>query len=272
MCPILFHVGPISVGAYGVAILLGYFTAFFLIPRYSRRAGLDAAVARRMLFFVFVIGALGGRTFQVVQRLPDVIANPNPFFWLLQQGGVWYGSILGGVLTAFVLTKRWKLQWWTVFDVFAGPAALAGGIGRLGCLMSGCCWGAPSDLPWAITYTNDVAHRLHPALPWTPVHPWPVYELVAAVIITALLDRAWRWRRRAGEIGLLWIALYGVARSILEIFRADPLRGTLLGVLSTSQEIGLATALIAAVALVVRRTRRREGPDEENLHPRAAAQ
>lgn len=255
MHPILIEIGPLTFGSYGVMVLVAAFVGIALIPRYARRHGIDPGHTQTLMIWVFVGGSLGCRLLNVLLRFDEVIAEPRVGLWLLQQAGVWYGALIAGTVTAVVLCRRFHLPVIPVLDAVAVPVVIGGGLGRIGCLLSGCCFGTSCEWPWAITYTNAIAHRLHPDLPYGPLHPTPVYELLATLAIALVLDRFGARPRRPGDIALLWFALYGVARSIVEIFRGDAIRGTLIGPLSTSQSIGLIVALICVGIVVMRRVR-----------------
>lgn len=77
-----------------------------------------------------------------------------------------------------------------------------------------------------------------------PVHPTQLYESLTGLSIFAALMFIWSRRKFEGQVFLSFWILYGVARSLLEIIRDDAERGT-VGNLSTSQFIGIVTALIA---------------------------
>ena len=255
MHPILFEIGPIPIGSYGLCVLLGLLACCLLAPRYARRAGIDPVVGRELLLLVFMAGWVGCRLLNIVLRFDEMLDNPRIVLWLIQQAGVWYGALIGGGLTLVLLARRWKLNVWAVLDMAAIPALLGGGIGRIGCLLSGCCHGKTSDLPWAITYTNPLAHRLHPELPFDALHPAVLYELVAVLLIALVLDRFGAVQREQGQITLLWVILYGIARMVVELFRGDQIRGTLFGPLSTSQSISLVLVLGAASWMYLRSRR-----------------
>lgn len=265
--PILFRLGPLTFGSYGACVLLGAGAGWLLMPRYARLARLDARVGRELFFAVFVSGWFGCRLLNVLLRLPEAIARPDPVYWFVHQAGVWYGAIAGGLIAAIVLCRRSGADLWVVLDMAAVPAAIGGAIGRLGCLLSGCCYGKPTDRPWGIVYRDPVAHAIHPDLPYVPLHPAPLYEAVAVLLIAVALDRFAARPRRPGSVGLLWIMLYAVGRSAVEPFRGDAIRGEILGLLTTSQAIGLASAVLAAVLLTLRARRARPaggrgGPSE----------
>lgn len=222
-----------------------------LLPRYARRHGLDPDVARRAFLMIFVGGALGCRLLFVLLNIGDVIRNPSVVWWMIRQAGVWYGALIGGLIVGIFVVRRFRIPFWTGLDVAAVPVLVGGGVGRIGCFLSGCCHGTASSLPWAVTYTNPLAHELHAQLPWTPLHPTVLYELLVAVGLALLLDRYGATRPRTGQTGLLWFAAYGIARFFLEFFRADAVRGH-WGALSTSQLISLVAVAVALAAWFAR--------------------
>ena len=255
MHPILLKIGPVVIGSYGACVLLGLLLGWWLLPRYAHRTGVDPALGRRMLILVFAAGWFGCRILGVVLELDEIVADPSRLLRFPQEAGVWYGAIIAGVAATILLARRHGLDPWAMLDMLAVPAALGGGIGRVGCLLSGCCHGKPTDLPWAVTYTDPIAHRLHPALPWEPLHPAVMYEFAAVLLIVVVLDRYGRTARAPGQVGLLWIAMYAAARIVVEFFRGDAVRGTLAGALSTSQGISLLALAGILVILFLRRRR-----------------
>jgi len=252
MHPILFRVGPVVVGSYGLFVLLGLVAGWLLIPRYARRVGIDPDTGRQVLVLVFIAGWFGCRLLNVVLRFDEVLDDPRVTLWIFRQAGVWYGALIAGGLTCVILAWRKGLNGWAVLDMATIPAAVGGAIGRIGCLLSGCCYGKPCRLPWAISYTNPIAHQLHLSLPYGPLHPAVLYEAAGVLILVGFLDRYTAAPRRPGQVVLSWIVLYGLLRSIVEVFRGDGVRGTLIGPLSTSQSISLVLALCAGGCLIVR--------------------
>jgi phosphatidylglycerol:prolipoprotein diacylglycerol transferase len=180
-------------------------------------------------------------------------------FWA---GGLtYYGGLIGASVAAWFLLKRDRFPFWKAADMagFAIPLGLA--FGRIGCLMAGCCFGATCTLPWAIAFPwhspaseqQFKEHLLPTASAWSlPVHPTQLYESAASLAISAIcLVWVHPRKRYDGEVFVAFIALYAVARSLLEILRRDE-RGGLLG-LSTSQALGLVMLALAAGIHAVRR-------------------
>ncbi len=175
-------------------------------------------------------------------------------FWA---GGLtYYGGLIGASLAAWYLLRRDRFPFWKAADMagFTVPLGLA--FGRMGCLFAGCCFGSPCSLPWAISFpwrspaSEEQArdHLLASARLWSwPVHPTQIYESAASlgIAIFCLLFVHTR-KRYDGQVFATSLALYAVARFLVEFFRRDD-RGGLLG-LSTSQLLGMAM-LGAALAI-----------------------
>lgn len=253
MYPVLFRIGRFPVPSYAIVVLAAMLVALALVPRSARRNGMDPEVMTRIYFIVVIAGIIGARLLHIALSIPRILENPAYARTILISGGVWYGGMFAGIGTAFYYARRHALSFAQVLDAAAVPVIVGGGLGRIACFLSGCCSGTPTSVPWAVTFTNPVAHRLHEDLPWVPIHPVQLYEMTGALLIAFVLDRVASPQRRAGTIALLWIGLYGVVRTLVEAFRGDAVRGVLFGVLSTSQIIGIASAAVALTLLARRR-------------------
>jgi phosphatidylglycerol:prolipoprotein diacylglycerol transferase len=112
-------------------------------------------------------------------------------------------------------------------------------VGRLGCLMAGCCYGKPTTVAWAITFT-DPAANFNVGTPLNvPLHPTQLYESAAGlVILLALLAIERRANSYAGRTFWSFVGLYAVLRFVIEFYRGDD-RGLVFGAISTSQFISL---------------------------------
>ena len=179
-------------------------------------------------------------------------------FWA---GGLtYYGGFLGASVGAWFLLKRDRFPFWKAADLAGVAVPLGLAFGRMGCLLAGCCFGAECDLPWALSFQPKSpaseeqwkAHLLGNSTMWShPVHPTQIYESAASLAIAAACLLLVQPRKRYdGQVFAAFLALYAIARFLLEILRRDD-RGGLLG-LSTSQLIGLG---LVGAALVIHRAR-----------------
>jgi phosphatidylglycerol:prolipoprotein diacylglycerol transferase len=173
--------------------------------------------------------------------------NPRELFTVFQSGGVFYGGLLGGLLVAYLLARRYALPVWATADVLAPGVIIGQSIGRLGCFAAGCCHGRPADVPWAVTFTDVYASRQVGTPLDTPLHPSQLYESLAALLIFGVLVWLAPRKKFHGQVVLAYVVLYSATRFGLEFFRGDAGRG-FIGPLSTSQAVAVGLILLAALA------------------------
>src|SRR5262245_41777352 len=161
-------------------------------------------------------------------------------FW---HGGLaYYGGFLAAAPAGLWYAARKRLGVLRGADLTSPCIALGLFFGRIGCFLNGCCYGKECELPWAVKFPGH-AGRLHPT---------QLYEAAAALVISTVLYYVVRPRKRIdGQVFGAFLVLYGVARFLIELVRADD-RGILLG-LSTSQWISI--PLVAAGAWLWTRRR-----------------
>ena len=282
MHPVLFELpgfGPVN--AYGTLILLGGLVAMPGVYRDILARGVPREAAKSMLvdfYLVLVFGAaIGGRVLDVLTVPSNYLDQPSRLLAMDGTGFVFFGSLAAIVLGFVWLGRRYGLGFGQVCDLGATWIVLGHVFGRLGCWFAGCCWGAPTDAPWAVRFPSDsVAYGAgevpHDGTSTVPLHPYQLYEATGLALLWLLL---W-WTRRRNGVETTWrqasrYALgYGLLRTVLEPLRGDPSRGfwirlqaapiaEALGLppdqpllLSTSQAIGL--GLVAAGIYGLRRT------------------
>src|SRR5207342_365658 len=102
---------------------------------------------------------LGAKLLMFITEFEYYSQNPSEIFSLLtlRSGGVYYGGFILAVVVAIAYTRAKHLPLWKVTDVFSPGIALGQSIGRLGCFAAGCCYGKPTSVPWAVTFTNPDA-------------------------------------------------------------------------------------------------------------------
>ena len=113
-------------------------------------------------------------------------------------------------------------------------------------------WPLGAPVPWGVRYYQR--GHVPDELLGVSLHPAPLYEALLALSLFVLLSRMRARPHAPGDILLTFIGGYGLGRSVLEIVRADAERGLYLGeTLSTSQIIGLSSALLALAVRILRR-------------------
>ncbi|MBX5484559.1 MAG: prolipoprotein diacylglyceryl transferase [Myxococcaceae bacterium] len=246
----------LPVFSYAVMLWTSLVVGWFVTMRLGRADGLAAADVAALYTWTAVASIIGARALYVLTN-PGDFPSIADVLALWRGGLVAYGGMIGGfVATVWVARRRGVtlLRW---ADAAAPAVALGTAITRVGCLLFGCDYGAPTDVPWAIRFPVRspawLHHREHLGLPADaersfPVHPTQIYELVAGLAIFCGLLWIRRRRRVPGKVFAGWVIGYGLLRPLIELFRGDPERGS-VGPLSTSQLIGLLSVLGAGVLL-----------------------
>lgn len=247
MFPILFSIGPIHFYAFGLLVMTGFAVGYRLAGAQARRMGLNADRLPMMLVISFVSAYVGSHFLDVFMEWLRTGLVPASV-WQINTGLTEMGGMLTANLGVYLFLKRKGDQPLPYLDSFAMALPLGLAFGRTGCLLAGCCYGKPTSLPWAITYTDP--HSFAAPILGVPVHPTPVYMALAMLLLFA-----WQWRtaKRQPAPGTLatqfWIG-YAVIRFSQEFFRADTANPG--GGLSVYQWLCLAILLVIVPTVLKR--------------------
>ncbi|MEX1378221.1 MAG: prolipoprotein diacylglyceryl transferase [Eubacteriales bacterium] len=251
----VFKVGPITVHGYGLMIAIGLLAAILLADYRGKKQGLDGDLVFNLMIIAIITGFLGAKLLYLVVEFKAFLRDP---FGLLLSGSgfVVYGGIIFGALSAFLYCKKKGISFLKHFDLFMPSIALAQGFGRIGCLGAGCCYGRETESIFHIIF-----HEANIAPINVPLVPTQIYSSISNFTIAAILLIYARKNKRPGNVGLLYLILYSVFRSVIEFFRAD-YRGS-VGVLSTSQFISIFIFVGAIIAMIINNKRGLKDTDKE---------
>jgi phosphatidylglycerol:prolipoprotein diacylglycerol transferase len=269
MHPILFNLGSFTVYAYGVLLAAAYLLGLQFALVRARARGLDGQRVMDLGIWIIISALVGAKLLLLIVDFKTFTGNPRELLNLARSGGVFYGGLIAAVAVALLYLRRHKLPLWTTTDVFAPGVALGHIVGRLGCLMAGCCFGQPTSMPWAITFRDPQAFVNSGTTLNVPLHPTQLYEAGAeAVILVFLLVFERKGRPFPGRTFWSYMLLYGISRFVIEFYRGDS-RGMVFEVLSTSQFVSIILVPLSIVMLVV--LSRRPDPTRQAAVQRAAA-
>ena len=214
-----------------------------------------------LLALAFLAGLVGAKLLLLAVEWGHYSRNPRELFSLVQSGGVFYGGLILAFPVAWWYARKHGLSGWNTADVLAPAVVIGQAVGRLGCFAAGCCYGRPADVPWAVTFRDEYAHRVVGTPVGTALHPTQLYESLACLAIFGILVLVAARKRFHGQVALSYVVLYAVARFIIEFFRGDSARGTVFdGALSTSQFIAILMVLGAALVFPYNLKRHRVTP------------
>jgi len=256
MYPELFRIGNFPINTYGVLLATAFLVALLVAARLAARDGLPREKIYDLGLWMLLAAIIGSKLL-LLWAEPEYRANPLHLLSLdfLRSGGVFYGGLIGAVLTGYLLVRRYQLPWWKTADAFAPGIALGQAIGRQGCFAAGCCWGKPTHLPWGVRF-SVLGHQITGVPIDADLHPTQLYESFAALLIFFFLLWLHKRKRFSGQVILFYAVLYSITRFLIEFVRDDP-RGDLAGLttltgLSTSQLISLIIGIGGLLLLIVR--------------------
>jgi phosphatidylglycerol:prolipoprotein diacylglycerol transferase len=245
MIPFL-HLGPLSIPTYGLMVAIGLLVAAYLLQfdinrhraQFIERGYLKDADTKNqgdeaflVICIIGVAGLVGARLYSVLESPRELLAHPAAVLFS-RYGFTWSGSIITTLIALVFLARHFGVPVLEFMDLCSPPAALGYAIGRMGCLLSGDGdYGVPTSLPWGMSFPNGIVPTTETCVQWGAasncrVHPTPIYEFLAGVIIAAFL---WRMSTRAlssggshGEIFSGYLIWTGIARFLVEFIRINP--------------------------------------------------
>lgn len=247
MHPVLFRVklpwiGSFDVAYYGVLIAVGILLGAIIAVRRARQVGISAEVILDLAFFGIIIGFVGSRIVFIANNFDAFLETPAAYIFT-RQGYVFLGGLIPAVAFGIWFVRRKRSDPWQIADVLAPSIPLGHTFGRVGCFMSGCCFGRVCGDGWdwlGVQFPKVVdpetgeiifsfAYQQHlwqnllapGATRSLPVVPVQLFEAAGNFLI--FLGLLWLWRRRyyRGQVFAGYLAAYGTMRFLLEFLRGD---------------------------------------------------
>lgn len=254
-----YDVGPLQLTGFGLAVLLAFAIAQVIAQRELWRRGHDYEPIGDLIFAAVIGGLLGAKLYYAI-----LMQDAGAIF--SRAGFVFWGGLIGGIISVLFVVYRKKLSVARICDVGGISVAAAYSVGRTGCWAVGDDYGLPWDSPLAVAFpngappstVNNMMHMFGVTFPEgtnplsvVSVHPTQIYEVVLGFIMFAIL---WRMRDHKHAEGWLFGAyclLAGIERFVIEFFRAKD--DHLIGFLTTAQAIAIAFALIGVMIMIARK-------------------
>ena len=238
MCPILFKLGPISIYAYGTMLALAFLVVTFLLRKEASSRGIGPNLISDFCFWVLVVGIIGARLLYVLLNISYYLNNPLEIIMLQHGGLVWYGGLFFGIVSGLYFLRRHFLGIGYILDMIAPFVALGEAIGRIGCLLNGCCYGRPSIF--------GLYFPVHKAVLIPTQLYWSVFLLVVFLILRIIQSRA----NKKLLVFFSYLMLHSFGRFFLEFLRGDSLPIFLN--LNLFQLISISVFIIGAIGIISR--------------------
>ena len=227
--PIAFTIGTISVRWYGIMLALAILVlVVWMLWQVKRGAKLSndtvlmaalvgiptGIVVSKLLHVVdYMVIAKLHPELVVTGEVVDYIQHPELIF--TAAGLTAYGAVLGAALGIWVYGKFSDLRFGYFADLVAPAVILAQAIGRVGCLINGCCYGIETSLPWGVVYTHPDSF----APLGVAIHPTQLYEIVYNLVIFAVLLKLRGHFKPDGSLFLIYLSLYALWRVGIDFLR-----------------------------------------------------
>lgn len=255
--PIAIHIGHFGIHWYGISYLIGFLCVYLWLTRRAtlERLGLSREDVQDFIFYAVIGVLVGGRVlFVIADVLTPVAKGGHPLSFYLHdpinliavwQGGMAFHGGLIGVLVAMWLfvRKHPGLTFFRLGDDVVMMAPIGIALTRCVNFINDELWGrvCNPDHPWCMVPGDQ--------LTWGPQYRYPsqLFEAVLDIATLPILLLVYRMRPADGVVGWLWILLYGVTRSVAEIWRAPGI--LIFGVITGGQLLALPMIVIGAAGI-----------------------
>ncbi len=261
MHPTLVEIGRFSIHSYGLMLALSFLAGIYVASHRARKYGLDVQLILDLSVYIILASVVGARLAYIVFHLGDY-RNLLDIFALWQGGATLYGGLILAVLTAYYVTYRKGVSFLLVADVMAPSIALGVAFTRVGCFLSGCCFGKPTTLPWGVVFPPASAAGIYArSIPGQTLtlHPTQLYSSLGGLVMFTVLMFMDRKLAGKGATFGLFLVLYGIHRFIIDFFRYYEANMITFGL--TLNQLLSAALFLVGLFLLARRSDRKPGFD-----------
>lgn len=240
---------------YTIMSIVGIFTAGIFMCRLTRKRGLNDNDSIILLLFSAIGVFLGGHILYGITNIgliPQIFAAESLREFInavvtVFGGSVFYGGLLGGLIAGCITIKIKKMNLSVFSDMAAVIIPLFHAFARVGCFLSGCCYGVESKFGFTV-YNNPLVESIN------GVSRFPVQLLEAFCNILLFLGLYMLYKKSLtcaalkGKLMLIYLSIYSVIRFFDEFLRGDEIRGFIFS-LSTSQFISIIIFTVSVILL-----------------------
>lgn len=233
MDPVAFRIFGVEVAWYGILISLGILFGIVVATYRAKKEGLYSEVITDLALITVPAAIIGARAYYVIFSWDFYKQNPGEIFNIRHGGLAIHGAIIAGVLAGYLFCRYKKIGFWTLADICAPSIILGQAIGRWGNFVNQEAHGGPTNLPWGIEIDG------------VKVHPAFLYESLWNFGVFVFLLYYSGKKKYEGQIFILYLILYSVARYFIEGLRTDSL---MLGPFRVAQLISIISIIGAIIA------------------------
>jgi phosphatidylglycerol:prolipoprotein diacylglycerol transferase len=218
-------------------LALAFTLSVMLARGQAKREHVNPDIILNFSFLVFISGIIGARILYILENASYYIKYLSEII-MLQHGGLsWFGGLIFGIFSGVRYLKKKNLLVYKTLDLIMPFVALGQAMGRIGCLLNGCCFGKVAKF--------GIYFNVHSSV----LIPTQVYSSLALIIIFIVLRLLQDRPHRVGEIFFIYLLLYSLKRFFIEFWRAD--NPVIFGGLTLFQVISVIIFCTAVVKLIL---------------------
>jgi phosphatidylglycerol:prolipoprotein diacylglycerol transferase len=248
--PILIQIGEIGIPSYGIMLVISFLAAIFMAKKLAKKYGISPTIIEDLAFYLMVGVLIGGRLLYVAFHWEQYAHDILGILRLWEGGMMFFGGFIGGFITGMLYLKRQKISVLQITDIVAPAIGLGHFFTRIGCFLNGCCFGTPSNLPWAVKFPEECVAGSSPVADYT-LHPTQLYASLFGLALFFFLYKRLGKPHRRGEIFAYYLIFYGAFRFGIDFIRFYENRANFL--INQIIAIGL---IICGVAIIIKASRK----------------
>lgn len=210
--PIIFKIGTLEIRWYGLIMALSFLIGSFIAIKLGKKRNLSKDQVYDFLLYLIPFSIIFARLFHVFfYNFNYYLENPIQIIQIWKGGVSLYGGLLGALIAGLIFSKKRKIRFYNLADIFIIPFSFGIIFGRIGNFINQELYGKITNLPWAVKF--DIVEGLR--------HPTQIYEALGHLIIFLILIILWRKDKPKGFIFYTFIITYSIFRFFMEFLRED---------------------------------------------------
>lgn len=206
--PVLFKIGEFPIESYPVMLFLALLVGIGIYLWQLKKDGIKSSNAFYIALFGIVGGTIGAKLPLIFMYWDEINSNTNSLNAVLQ-GRTIVGGLIGGTVSIFIAKRIFNIKE-RMGNQLAIPIAVAMAIGRVGCILRGCCYGKETHLVWGVDFGDHILR-----------HPTQVYEIIFDIAMVLYLSIRKRKGVKPGQLYSIFLNGYLSFRFLLEFIRVE---------------------------------------------------
>ena len=218
MRPVLIQIGEFAIPSYGIMLVVSFLFAIWFAKRYAKKFNISTIIIENLAFYLMLGVIVGGRFLYVIFHWSQYENDLLGIIRIWEGGMMFFGGFIGGFLAAMFYLRKEKIPILQIADIIAPAIALGQFFTRIGCFLNGCCFGLPSNLPWAVKFPDACVAGASPIGDQT-LHPTQLYSSLFGLLLFFFLKNILFKPHRRGEIFAFYLTFSGCFRFGIDFIR-----------------------------------------------------